>query len=96
MSSIFRRENAGNSYSKDLATVLEGILTNDRLNHPIAEHIAPQAISWLNTYFTKSTHSFQLPELWRSWINYQVNSLHNNPSIIETRLPLRIQKASDN
>jgi DNA-binding CsgD family transcriptional regulator len=57
------------------------------------QSIAPQAISWLNTYFTKSTHSFQLPELLRSWINHQVNSLRNNPTIVETRLPLRVQKS---
>jgi DNA-binding CsgD family transcriptional regulator len=57
------------------------------------QSIAPQVISWLDTYFTKSTHSFQLPELLRSWINHQVSSFRNNPNIIETRLPLRIQKS---
>jgi DNA-binding NarL/FixJ family response regulator len=57
------------------------------------QSIAPQVILWLDTYFAKSTHSFQLPELLRSWMNYQVNSFCNNPAIVETPLPLRIQKS---
>ncbi len=57
------------------------------------QSIAPQAISWLDTYFPRSNHSFQLPELLRSWMNHQVNLFRNDSTIVETRLPLRIQKS---
>jgi DNA-binding CsgD family transcriptional regulator len=56
------------------------------------QSIAPQAISWLDTYFPRLNHSFQLPELLRSWINHQVNLFCNDSTIVETRLPLRIQR----
>jgi DNA-binding CsgD family transcriptional regulator len=54
--------------------------------------ITPQAIAWLNDYFTKSTHSFQLPEILRSWMNHQVKLFTANSDLIETCLPLRIQQ----
>jgi DNA-binding CsgD family transcriptional regulator len=56
------------------------------------ESITPQAIAWLNDYFIKSTHSFQLPETLRSWMNHQVKSFTANSDLIETCLPLRIQQ----
>jgi DNA-binding CsgD family transcriptional regulator len=56
------------------------------------QSITPQAIAWLNDYFTKSTHSFQLPETLRSWMNHQVKSFIENSDLIETCLPLCIQQ----
>jgi DNA-binding CsgD family transcriptional regulator len=53
--------------------------------------IAPRVVSWLDTYFNKSTHSLQLPDRLRSWMKYQVNSFLEDSDIALTYLPLCIQ-----
>lgn len=56
--------------------------------------IAPQAITWLETYFQKPTSFLQLPDTLWSWIKYQVN--HSNCRLDSDRacLPLVIQQAN--
>ncbi len=56
--------------------------------------IAPQAIIWLETYFTKSTCSHQqLPDRLQSWLRYQIDCLTQNSAVHHVCLPLRIQRA---
>jgi DNA-binding CsgD family transcriptional regulator len=57
------------------------------------QSIAPQAIIWLEAYFTKPTSCIQLPDHLWSWVKHQVNSLTQNSDLPEACLPLRIQKA---
>lgn len=56
--------------------------------------IAPQAIIWLETYFTTSTRSpQQLPDRLQSWLRYQVDCLNQNSDLHHVCLPLKIQHA---
>jgi DNA-binding CsgD family transcriptional regulator len=53
--------------------------------------IAPQAILWLETYFSKSICSIQLPDTLWSWVKHQVNCASKNIDCSKACLPLRIQ-----
>ncbi len=55
--------------------------------------IAPQAITWLETYFAKPTCAGQLPDNLRSWLKYQVANLAIDTNLAKACLPLRIQQA---
>ncbi len=54
--------------------------------------IAPQAITWLETYFQKSSYSSKLPDNLWSWIKNRVNYLTDRLNSCEACLPLRIQQ----
>ena len=56
------------------------------------QSIAPQAVIWLETYFSKPKCSLQLPEHLWSWVRYQVNYLTKNSDLPGACLPLRIQQ----
>jgi DNA-binding CsgD family transcriptional regulator len=54
--------------------------------------IAPQAIIWLETYFTRATCSHdKLPDRLQSWLRYQIDCLTKNSDLPNVCLPLRIQ-----
>jgi DNA-binding CsgD family transcriptional regulator len=53
------------------------------------QSISPQAILWLETYFSKPTISLQPPDHLWAWIKHQVTQ---NPDRQTTPLPLRIQQ----
>ncbi len=55
--------------------------------------IAPQAIVWLETYFTKPTSTRQLPDRLRSWVKYRIDTLTQDSAFTDTHLTLKIQKA---
>jgi DNA-binding CsgD family transcriptional regulator len=55
------------------------------------QRIAPQAIVWLETYFSQPTGSLQLPEHLWAWVKHQVMATQN-PDPPKACLPLRIQK----
>ncbi len=54
--------------------------------------ITPQASAWLETYFSKPTCSFQLPDYLWAWIKYQATELTKNSDLPKACLPLRIQQ----
>jgi DNA-binding CsgD family transcriptional regulator len=54
--------------------------------------IAPQAVTWLETYFDYTTCTSELPDHLRSWLKYQITYLIKNPDLPEACLPLRLQK----
>jgi DNA-binding CsgD family transcriptional regulator len=56
--------------------------------------IAPQAITWLETYFPKPTSFLQLPDTLWSWIKYQVSYSSDNLDSDQACLPLVIQQAN--
>jgi DNA-binding CsgD family transcriptional regulator len=53
--------------------------------------IAPQASTWLSSYFTTSTCSTRLPDHLWSWVKYRVSCLAEAIDL-QTCLPLRIQQ----
>jgi DNA-binding CsgD family transcriptional regulator len=55
--------------------------------------IAPQAIIWLEAYFTKPTCTRQLPDYLRSWVKYQIDRLTQDADLADEFLPLKIQQA---
>lgn len=55
------------------------------------QSIAPQAILWLETYFSKPTCSQQLPDHLWSWVKHQVTRFTQNSDPSKACLPLRIQ-----
>jgi DNA-binding CsgD family transcriptional regulator len=55
--------------------------------------IAPQAIIWLETYFSTSTGSSQLPDLLWAWVKHQIAGFTNQIDRPKAYLPLRIQQA---
>jgi DNA-binding CsgD family transcriptional regulator len=55
--------------------------------------IAPQAITWLETYFAKPICTGQLPDRLRSWLKYQIANLAIDTNLAKACLPLRIQQA---
>ena len=61
--------------------------------HGRVQSIAPQAILWLESYFSKPTCSLQLPERLWSWIKHQIVSLSQDSELPRAGLPLRIQQA---
>jgi DNA-binding CsgD family transcriptional regulator len=56
------------------------------------QSIAPQAIIWLETYFSKATCLHQLPDLLWAWVQHQIAG-DKNTDLPTTCLPLRIQQA---
>jgi DNA-binding CsgD family transcriptional regulator len=54
--------------------------------------VAPQAIIWLEAYFSKSTCLHQLPDHLWTWVKYQVVG-RKNTDLTPTCLPLRVQQA---
>jgi DNA-binding CsgD family transcriptional regulator len=54
--------------------------------------IAPQAIIWLETYFTKSSCCTQLPDHLWSWVKHQVDGLVHKSDLARVCKPLRIQQ----
>ncbi len=61
--------------------------------HGRVQSIAPQAILWLESYFSKPTCSWQLPDHLWSWIKHQLLSLTQDSEPPRACLPLRIQQA---
>ncbi len=57
------------------------------------QSIAPQATTWLENYFAKSTYSHQLPDHLWSWVKHQLAELTKTPDLPKSCLPLRIQQA---
>jgi DNA-binding CsgD family transcriptional regulator len=55
--------------------------------------IAPQAIVWLKTYFTKPTSTLQLPDRLQSWVKYRIDTLIQDSALPDAHLTLKIQKA---
>jgi DNA-binding CsgD family transcriptional regulator len=54
--------------------------------------IAPQAIMWLETYFTQSSYSNQLPDRLWSWAKHQVDGLAWKSDLAKVCRPLRVQQ----
>ncbi len=54
--------------------------------------IAPQAISWLQTYFAKSSCRDYLPDHLWSWVKHQVDRSASRLDLSPVMLPLRIQQ----
>ncbi len=52
---------------------------------------SPQALEWLETYFSRSSPSLQLPDLLWSWVKHQANCSAIKGSLPQVRLPLRVQ-----
>ena len=67
-----------------------GVITLDTEGRILS--IAPQAITWLETYFSKSTCLDRLPDNLWSWVKHQIAS-ENKTDIAPTCLPLKIQQA---
>jgi DNA-binding CsgD family transcriptional regulator len=57
------------------------------------ESIAPQAIIWLEIYFSKPTNADRLPDNLWAWIEHQIAGLTPNSNLPKAILPLRIQEA---
>jgi DNA-binding CsgD family transcriptional regulator len=58
----------------------------------IIRSIAPQAIIWLETYFTKSSYCTQLPDHLWSWVKHQVDGLAWKSDLAKVCRPLRVQQ----
>jgi DNA-binding CsgD family transcriptional regulator len=54
--------------------------------------IAPQAIIWLETYFTKSSYFARLPDLLWSWVKHQVNGLVHKSDLAKVCKPLHVDQ----
>jgi DNA-binding CsgD family transcriptional regulator len=57
------------------------------------QSIAPQAITWLETYFSKSTCLDRLPDHLWAWVKHQI-AISTSTDIITACLPLKIQKTA--
>ncbi|PSB20874.1 LuxR family transcriptional regulator [Phormidesmis priestleyi ULC007] len=55
--------------------------------------VTPQAVVWLESYFSKPTCSLQLPDHLWSWVKHQVTGFTKNPDLPKACLPLRIEQA---
>jgi DNA-binding CsgD family transcriptional regulator len=53
--------------------------------------IAPQAIIWLENYFTKSSYFNQLPDHLWSWVKHQIDGLVWKSDLAKICRPLRVQ-----
>ncbi len=56
------------------------------------QRATPQAKAWLETYFSKPTCSFQLPDHLWAWVKHQVNGFTGEPDSVKAWLPLRIHQ----
>lgn len=54
--------------------------------------IAPQAIIWLETYFSTSSCYAQLPDRLWSWVKHQVNGLVHKSNLARVCKPLHVQQ----
>jgi DNA-binding CsgD family transcriptional regulator len=68
-----------------------GVVILDALGR--VQSIAPQAIKWLETYFSKPTCTAHLPDHLWSWVKHQITELTKTPDLPKACLPLRIQQA---
>jgi DNA-binding CsgD family transcriptional regulator len=68
-----------------------GVVILDALGQ--VQSIAPQAIKWLEIYFSKPTCTAHLPDLLWSWVKHQITELTKTPDLPKSCLPLRIQQA---
>jgi DNA-binding CsgD family transcriptional regulator len=57
------------------------------------QSIAPQAIKWLETYFSAPTCSSHLPDHLWSWVKHQIAELAKTLDLPKACLPLHIQQA---
>lgn len=57
------------------------------------QSIAPQATTWLETYFSKPTGSLALPDLLWSWVKHQATVLTQTKNLLPAYLPLHIEQA---
>ena len=53
---------------------------------------SPSATQWLQTYFTKSTHTDHLPDHLWAWVRHQISSFTNN-HLLTADIPLCIEQA---
>ena len=56
------------------------------------QFVTPQAVVWLEIYFSKPTGSLQLPDHLWGWVKHQVNCFTENPDLPKACLPLRIEQ----
>jgi DNA-binding CsgD family transcriptional regulator len=57
------------------------------------QRVTPQAVAWLEAYFSKPTSSFQLPgHLW-AWVKHQISCATLESNFSKAQLPLRIEQA---
>ena len=56
------------------------------------QFITPQAVGWLEAYFSKPTGSLQIPDHLWAWVKHQV-AVTQNPDSPKACLPLRIEQA---
>lgn len=68
-----------------------GVVILDALGQ--VQSIAPQAIKWLETYFSKPTCTAHLPDHLWSWVKHQITELTKTPDLPKSCLPLRIQQS---
>jgi len=57
------------------------------------QFITPQAVLWLEIYFSKPTRSLQLPDHLWAWVKHQVTCFTQKPDLPKTCLPLRMEQA---
>ena len=57
------------------------------------QFVTPQAIAWLETYFSKPICSFNLPDHLWAWVKHQVTCLTKNLDLPKACLPLQIEQA---
>jgi len=57
------------------------------------QFVTPQAVVWLEIYFSKPTSSLQLPDHLWAWVKHQVTCLTQKPDLPTTCLPLRVEQA---
>jgi DNA-binding CsgD family transcriptional regulator len=68
-----------------------GVVILDALGR--VQSIAPQAIKWLEIYFSKPTCTAHLPDHLWSWVKHQITELTKTPDLPKSCLPLHIQQA---
>jgi DNA-binding CsgD family transcriptional regulator len=68
-----------------------GVVILDALGR--VQSIAPQAIKWLETYFSPPTCTAHLPDHLWSWVKHQIAELTKTPDLPKSCLPLRIQQS---
>jgi DNA-binding CsgD family transcriptional regulator len=69
-----------------------GLVTLDAKGR--VQSIAPQAIVWLEAYFSKPIGCHQLPDHLWSWVKHQIAERIKHPDLTKACLPLRIQQNS--
>jgi DNA-binding CsgD family transcriptional regulator len=68
-----------------------GVVILDALGR--VQSIAPQAIKWLETYFSAPTCTAHLPDHLWSWVKHQITELTKTSDLPKSCLPLHIQQA---